>query len=106
GRKGTRTPDILLVRQALYQLSYAPSPVLPDGRAPHTLMERPGPHRTVATSEAEGVAGLHDDLGRLVRRRHRHPGLVVGQRLERGQLAREQRGRHVVAAAPSEPVPH
>jgi hypothetical protein len=25
GRKGTRTPDILLVREALYQLSYAPS---------------------------------------------------------------------------------
>jgi hypothetical protein len=24
GRKGTRTPDILLVREALYQLSYAP----------------------------------------------------------------------------------
>ena len=23
GRKGTRTPDILLVREALYQLSYA-----------------------------------------------------------------------------------
>jgi hypothetical protein len=36
GRKGTRTPDILLVREALYQLSYAP--VLTEGRARHRLI--------------------------------------------------------------------
>src|SRR4051812_49453311 len=38
-----------------------------------------------------------DDLRGGRTRRHRDPGLVRGQRLEQGQLARQERGRHEVA---------
>src|SRR4051794_22470518 len=64
---------------------------------------RPRP-RSPGVVESEQLEGLGEHVvGRAVSG-DGHPRLVVVQRLERGQLAREQRGRHVVTAPALEPI--
>src|SRR4029079_11381922 len=79
GRKGTRNPDILLVRQALYQLSYAPSPAQRTG---HRLRERRVARRMAGVVEAEGRQRCREHLVRRAVAADRHPWLLPLRRAQ------------------------